>query len=327
MEAVRTLEREYDYKRTLALKNFEDQVATIYKDIPRIKEIEDEIKKLGIKASKASLFPGNIELQNDKQKYLKKIDELKLEKEHLLNLKELSTEPKYECKICKDTGYVTNNFTTTMCSCMKQKLINFYYNKFNALRLNDECFEKFNYELYSNTSNIEKYKTKISPRENITKIRKISENFIENFNDESTKNLLFVGTAGSGKTFLSGCIANEIIKKGHTVIYQTAPLLLDSIFEFKYGSKSLKSKELYESLYNVDLLIIDDLGTESPSPAKFAELFAIINSRLLSPKTKTIISSNLDLENISKVYDDRLLSRFVGQYTICKFFGDDIRLK
>ena len=102
---------------------------------------------------------------------------------------------------------------------------------------------------------------------------------------------------------------------------------MDSIFEFKYGNKSKISKELYENLFDVDLLIIDDLGTESQSSAKFAELFSIINSRMLNPKTKTIISTNLNLNQLSKLYDDRIISRLIGQYNICKFYGDDIRLK
>ena len=60
---------------------------------------------------------------------------------------------------------------------------------------------------------------------------------------------------------------------------------------------------------------------------KFSELFTIINSRLLNPQTKTIISTNLSLENLAKNYDDRILSRLIGNFNICKFFGEDLRLK
>ena len=326
MEAIKTLEREYDYRRTSAIKEHETQINSLCKKIPRLEEINKEIQKLGIEASKASLFPNDKSKSKSKKLLLKQIEDLKKEKESIISSKNISLEPQYECSLCKDTGYITTNFQTTMCSCMKQKLIDHYYNKFNSLRLNDETFENFDFELYSDQPSIEKYGAKLSPRDNIKKIRTIAEKFIKNFNDDNTKNLLFVGTAGTGKTFISGCIANELLKEGHTIIYQTAPLLLDSVFEFKYGSKSQKSKDLYENLYNVDLLIIDDLGTENPSGPKFAELFTIINSRLLNPKTKTIISSNLDLNKISKVYDDRLLSRFIGNYDICKFYGDDIRI-
>lgn len=319
---ISTIEREYDQKRMNALKENEEHLRSVYVDIPELTSIDSKIKKLGIEASKKALSSGI----NDSN-ILKQIEKLKSEKEKLLLKKGISLEPKYECEKCKDTGYITENGSSQMCSCMKQRIIDLYYNKYNSLKLKFETFDNFDDSLYSDKPNKEKYGVSISPRENITKIRKIAEDFINNFESEKTNNLLFTGTAGTGKTFISGAIANELLNSGHTVIYQTAPLLMDSIFEFKYGGKSKTSKELYESLFDVDLLIIDDLGTESKSDAKFAELFSIINSRMLNPNTKTIISTNLNLNQLSKSYDDRIISRLIGQYDICKFFGDDIRLK
>ena len=122
-----------------------------------------------------------------------------------------------------------------------------------------------------------------------------------------------------------GCIANEFLKNNKTVIYQTAPILLDSIFEYKYDPKNQKNKDIYNNLFNADLLIIDDLGTENLTPAKFAELFTLINTRLLNSNTQTIISSNLDIDKLKQAYDDRFFSRLIGKYKVCKFFGEDIR--
>ena len=136
----------------------------------------------------------------------------------------------------------------------------------------------------------------------VLNIKNLAIEFIENFHSIDQKNLLFIGTPGVGKTFLSGCIANEIIKKGYSVLYQTSPLLLDSIFDYKYNQKNSSSKELYDSLFNVDLLIIDDLGTENLSAAKYAELSNIINTRLLNSNIKNIISNNLDLAKLAKNY-------------------------
>ena len=96
------------------------------------------------------------------------------------------------------------------------------------------------------------------------------------------------------------------------------------------GKSSNNSLNIYEHLLNVDLLIIDDLGTENINNMKFAELFTIINSRMLPQKdrvTKTIISTNLDLSNLSELYGERIISRFAGNYNICPFFGEDIRIK
>ena len=102
--------------------------------------------------------------------------------------------------------------------------------------------------------------------------------------------------------------------------------MLDSIIDYRFG-KNTSSENLYHSLLNVDLLIIDDLGTESMNSMKFTELFNIINSRLLcnNKKTRTIISTNLSLQDMFSTYDERIVSRIVGNYNICYFFGDDIR--
>lgn len=128
------------------------------------------------------------------------------------------------------------------------------------------------------------------------------------------------------KIFLSSCIANELLKKGKTVLYQTAPVMLDTIMDYRFGKANI-SKDIYNNLLNVDLLIIDDLGTESINNMKFSELFNIINTRLLNSNkvTKTIISTNLSLDNLFSVYDERIVSRLVGNYSICYFFGNDIR--
>ncbi len=318
-----TLEKEYEQKQASSLYEKEQNIQKSYELDPKIKDIDDKIRELGIKSFRLSLEKDN---KTEVDKILKELDSLKKKKEQLIKSLNICVEPKYECNICHDEGYITKNNVTTMCSCMKQKLIDMRYNQFNTFNLSNEKFENFNYDLFSDRPAPEKYGTKTSPRDNMKKIVSLSKKFIKNYDKDETNNLLFTGSTGVGKTFLSGCIANEFLKEGRTVIYQTAPLLLDIIFENKYGSKSLRARELYESLYSVDLLIIDDLGTENYSNAKYTELFSLINARLLNPKTKTIISSNLDLEKLNKAYDDRLFSRFVGKYDICKFYGDDIRL-
>ena len=132
-----------------------------------------------------------------------------------------------------------------------------------------------------------------------------------------------------GKSFLSSCIANEVLKQGKTVLYQTAPIMLDTIMDYRFG-KNNSSENIYNSLLNVDLLIIDDLGTESMNSMKLSELFNIINSRLLNSNNKvikTIISTNLNLQDMFSTYDERIVSRIVGNYNICYFYGDDIRFK
>lgn len=158
-------------------------------------------------------------------------------------------------------------------------------------------------------------------------IKEIALSFIENFESPDEKNLLFTGSTGLGKTFLSNCIAKEILSKGKTVLYQTAPIMLDNILDYKFGNSNLT--EVYNNIINVDLLIIDDLGVEALNSFKLSELFNIINARLLFQNnniTKTIISTNLNMNNLLDTYSERIFSRLVYYYNVCRFFGNDIRL-
>lgn len=235
--------------------------------------------------------------------------------------------PSYECDICKDTGRIVTAKGEKYCKCFIQKVVDKMYKQYNMLKINEENFNTFDIGYYSDKVNKEKYKSDISPRDNIIKIRKIAEKFCDHIDDKQQKNLLFVGNTGTGKTFISNCIAYEAINKGYTVIYQTAPMLMDMAMESKYNfDKNSDNKERYESIFNVDLLIIDDLGTETLNNNRFTELFNIINTRLLKNK-KTIISTNLMLNELSQEYDERVMSRLIGNYIICKFIGDDIRFK
>lgn len=134
-----------------------------------------------------------------------------------------------------------------------------------------------------------------------------------------------------GKTFMSNCIAQELLKSGKTVLYQTAPVLLESVIDYKMSkTKNLDATNIYQSVLNVDLLIIDDLGTESLNSMKLSELFTILNTRILNlnhKTTKTIISTNLSIKDIFNHYEERIGSRIAGYYDIYYFFGDDLRFK
>ena len=324
-ETYKKIEREYEVKRNLANRTYNELKEKIYSENPRLQEIDTEISKYGIQAAKASIVsPTNaLNIRTDLEE---KINNLRKEKEALLTSLKIDLKPKFSCSKCQDTGYINENGDSKMCSCFKQELINESYSKSNLYRLREESFSKIDLNLFSDIPSIEKYRTEVSPRDNMKKILDISKRFIDNFDSAEQKNLLFTGTPGVGKTFISSCIANEIITKDYTVLYQTAPVLLNSIFEYKFN-KEEKSKELYSSLFTVDLLIIDDLGTENLTAAKFEELFTIINSRLITQNTKTIISTNLSLEDMAKIYDHRILSRLMGHFNIIRFYGDDLRLK
>lgn len=320
---------EYDRKKVSEEKQAEHRKQELYEKEPRLQEIENNLSKLAISTTKSLI-------NNNDSDILKKlqvqIDNLKIKKQKILKDLAISEDyllPQYECKICKDTGYVTNSdFTSSMCTCLKQKIFDIEYNKSNITNLKSQTFENFSDLLYSDEIDENKYHVKISPRDNIKKIKELCHSFINNFDNPNEKNLLFSGNTGLGKTFLSSCIANDLLHKQKNVLYQTAPIMLDTIIDYRFG-KSNVDKTIYDNILTVDLLIIDDLGTECMNGMKFTELFNIINSRLLNQNhiTKTIISTNLSLKNLYDNYDERIVSRIVGNYNICYFFGDDIRFK
>ena len=326
---LNSLLREYEQKKIRAELDLEKRKKSLYISIPELEKIEDEINSFSINHAKNIL--NNISSDN----FNTKLEELKLEKKCILeknNIPENYLKPNYECKICKDTGYyLDNNYRTLMCNCLRQRILNISYNKSNLSNLKKENFLTFNENKFSNEVDIAKYKVNISPRKNILNIKKNCLNFVENFDDPNTKNLLFIGNTGLGKTFMSNSIANELLQKGKSVLYQTAPVLLETIIDNKMNKYKNPSQDLfYKSVLEADLLIIDDLGTECLNSMKLSELFTILNTRLLnlnSKTTKTIISTNLSIENIFKTYEERIGSRIAGYYDIYYFFGEDLRFK
>ncbi len=325
---LKILLNEYEQKRYKKIHDFENFKSELYKEIPRLKEIDKELSHMAIKNTKLLINNPDQSIITQMENI---INNLIKEKKNLLNSVNISIEsfgPKYDCNICHDTGYYSENNRTIMCNCLKQKLLDIEYNQANMSNLKKETFDNFNLAYYSDKPDKEKYNSDISPRDNILMIKNVAINFINNFDNPNEKNLLFSGNTGLGKTFLSSCIANEILKKGKTVLYQTAPMMLDNIIDFRFGKKTEVSN-LYDTIINTDLLVIDDLGTEYMNNIKFTELFNIINTRILTSdkNTKTIISTNLNINNLLSTYDERIMSRLIGSYNICRFFGEDIRFK
>ncbi|MCI8309634.1 MAG: ATP-binding protein [Clostridia bacterium] len=323
---------EYEFKRNKSIEEVNKKKQELLKVNPRLAEIENEISKISIESIKTIIIEDKIKKEKILTDLKKKFNALIKEKNKFLKELSKSTdffEPNFECKVCKDTGFIEKNDKSIMCNCLKQKVYDIAYNKSNMGNLEYENFATFNIRLFSDKVDKERFKSQISPRENINLLKEKAINFIENFDNPTEKNLIFTGGTGLGKTFLTNCIANELLKEGKTVLYQTAPVMFDEILDEKF-SKEKNGVNLQENILNVDLLIIDDLGTEKISETKVEELFTIINTRLLNQNhkiTKTIISTNLTANELFNVYTTRIGSRLAGAYRFLRFFGDDIRLK
>lgn len=321
---------EYEASRLSAIREADIRKVELYKKCPEFERIDSELAKFSIQVAKSILVNNEPSLLENLKNT---VSDLKLKKHNLLlslNLDDDYLLPKFMCSICNDTGFVSsNNSSRVMCNCLKQRLFDISYNKSNVGDIKNDNFANFNLDFYSDIVDEKLYKTGISPKKNIEAIFNVALSFVKNFENPNEKNLLFRGNTGLGKTFLSNCIANEVLSMGKTVLYQTAPVMLDMILDFRFG-KSTDNKNICDSLLNVDLLIIDDLGTEHMNNIKFAELFNIINSRILNQNikiTKTIVSTNLTMNELFSTYDERIVSRFIGNYNILRFFGEDIRFK
>lgn len=327
-EILTSLLSDYEQKKRRAELNYEHKKQELFKKIPRLQEIEDELNSSAINETK-NILTGNVSSLNNLHI---KIDNLKREKESILkenNIPQDYLKPIYECNICNDTGYIKSASTaTTMCSCLKQKLLDIAYNNSNISNLDKENFQNFRETLFSD---VVSDKFNLSPRQNIINIKQKCIEFVDNIDNPDYHNLLFTGNTGLGKTYMSNCIANEVIKKGKSVLYQTAPVLLENIIDNKFNKYKTANKDnFYKQVLEANLLIIDDLGTECLNSMKLSELFTILNTRLLNLNnriTKTIISTNLSINNIFKNYEERIGSRIAGYYDIYYFFGDDLRFK
>lgn len=215
-------------------------------------------------------------------------------------------EPIYHCPDCRDTGYIEDR----KCHCLLQAEIDLLYHQSHLKDILDrENFQTFSYSWYEG-------KDQEIMRRNVAQIHL----FIENF-DTEFENLLLLGAVGTGKTFLSNCIARELLDSCHSVVYLTAFELFDQLSAAAFGEK-----ETYSQLFNCDLLIIDDLGTELSNSLTVSQFFLCINERILRRKS-TLISSNLDMDTLGSIYSERTLSRIISCYTIRELPGNDIRIK
>ncbi len=315
--------REYEKIRDENKRIAEARKYKIYNELPRIKEIDEEINMLGFKISKAVL---NAETDLQKNKYIEEIHNknamLAYEKKSILMNAGYDADyldPIYRCSKCKDTGRIENK----KCSCISRLYINAVYEMSNVkdiAQMNN--FDSFDLNYYPKSIDKEEG---ISPYENMKRNLAICRDFCKNFENDF-KNLIFYGNSGLGKTFLCSAIAKELLDKGKNVIYISAFTLFKIIEDEKFDrTDDIDSSEFFKNLLESELLIIDDLGTEFSTIISTSALFNIINTRFIN-SDPTIISTNLSPVEMTNQYSERIVSRIYGEYTVLKFFGDDIRI-
>jgi DNA replication protein len=313
--------RAYQKKQLNSKHELDKRYAEVYKAIPELEILEQQIADIAVKKARNRLFDG------DKNAIYELKEEFKIigmQKEELLkkggyNLYYL--EPQHECSDCKDTGYAEGK----KCHCFRQAEIELLYTQSNIkTALLRENFDTLKYDYYDNKKLLESNnKTQL---ENMKVVIEKCKDFAENF-DSEFKNILFTGTTGSGKTFLSNCIAQKLIINYKSVIYLSSMELFDLLSKNRFGKdEASEYTDMYEHIFECDLLIIDDLGTELTNSFTISELFFCINERLIR-RNSTIISTNLSLGSLRDIYSERVVSRIISEYDIMTLCGEDIRIQ
>jgi len=282
---------------------------------PTLQAIDRRLNQAGVQLVHDQIF----HFKEAQAHYEKEVKELKQQRSAFIREKDLNPqvfELQYLCQKCKDTGYVEG----TMCSCLKDRIAQSTFEAFDfSPNAQKQTFERFDMQLFS---------TDLSPRfpisaqQNMMHIKTHMEAWCNHFKG-SQESWLFYGLPGLGKTFLSNCIANALIAKGHTVVYVSTAHLINRMRD-QIANQQGGLKEVLTVLLACDLLIIDDLGAEHITSFSNKQLFEIINGRLLKNKPM-IISSNLSLKQIKIQYDERLSSRIAGHFTGIPFVGNDLR--
>lgn len=291
----------------------------IYQNIPRIRAIDEEIAHISLDAARYMLFhPG----EDKKEELHSNVYRLSMDKIDLLVRHGYPADyldPIYTCSLCQDTGYIGSK----KCSCFARYAGDILFEQSNLnTALAHDCFAAFREDYYRD----QPYKDySLTPRENIGQVLAVCQQFIEDFDRAPGKNLLIYGNAGVGKTFLSHCIAGELLARTKSVVYLTSYQFFKKLEDNTFRRKN-DDPDILPGLLECDLLIIDDLGTELNNTFVNSQLFLCINERILSKKS-TIINTNLSLEQISRTYSERIFSRIVESYTLLHIYGDDIRIK
>ena len=332
---IKEILKEYQFKRDIKRDELDERIKRIYKKYPDIELITKEIQKNGLEMTKlaVSIFSMN---DDEKKDINRKIDSLEEKETFLINRKkelfrkygidEKELEMQYDCTRCNDTGFLESG---KKCNCLKQRLINEAYKNSNMLNLlKRENFDTFNLDIFPDEEI-----NGVNIRKSMSRIMKEAYNYSINFpnvsklsSQDGKDNMIFIGNAGLGKTFICSCIAKEILDRGYTVIYQTSFNLLEVIEKYKFRQEdySYEVFDNYEKIFSCDLLIIDDLGTEMQNSFTVSEIFNVINSRIINNK-KTIISTNMNFKELRRTYTDRIVSRILGSYKYYTFIGKDLR--
>lgn len=306
---------EYDKKYRLAQDAADARRDELAMRVPGLWELDREIAKAGAEIMGAALTATSPK-ERDEMIACAKEKNQRLQKERAALLVQFGypadyTDVQYECSLCGDTGFVG----TKMCACMKRDLILAGYESSGIGNLlTEQSFEKFSLDFFRQNPQVY-----AMMQHNLTTLR----TFAEQFQMRRGENFLLIGGTGRGKTHLSSAVAKTVIDGGHDAYYISAVNLFRGFERVQFGRGSGAEDDM-SRVFQADLLIIDDLGTELTNQFTVSVLYDIVDTRINSRKS-TLISTNLNHAELRKRYWDRVTSRLFGEYKPLLFEGIDVR--
>lgn len=305
-------------KRERELEARRDEVAL---RVPRVAQIDARLRRTLLDVARATFRGGDPteEINALRDENLA----LQAERERLLAAAGYPAdvlEDKPACAKCGDKGWIGGK----MCDCLKVLCAQEQIKELSKLLdLGEQSFQNFRLDYYSTEIDPA---MGISPRENMTRVLEICRNYAQKFGKFYFDNLFLFGKPGLGKTFLSACIARVVSENGFSVVYDTAGNVFSAFEERKFARDDEQAREETNRYLNCDLLILDDLGSELTTSMTQAALYTLLNTRLVAGR-RTVISSNLSVEDVHRRYTPQIASRLAGEFRTLPFVGEDIRQK
>ena len=315
-----TIMRDYQRQQALNRQEQNERVEEIYGRFPEFSEIDAQIASVSTSCARALLQDGSCSVE-DLRGSIARLSKRKTEILRAAGYPADYLELRYRCRDCQDTGYIG----TEKCHCFRQAIIDLLYMQSNLREiLKTENFSTFSMDYYSRR--ITDPVTGLTAAQTARRAVDECKRFVRDF-DHKFENIFLYGDTGLGKTFLSHCIAQELLNSTHSVIYFSAFRLFELFADSAFGRKDdAKQNELEQHIFECDFLIIDDLGTELVNSFVSSQLFLVLNERILRRKS-TLISTNLALSTFADTYSERVFSRISSNYIMLKLIGDDIRLQ
>ena len=292
-------------------------LAIAYARVPRIREIDMQLRRTMAQAAQAAFLQGS-----DGREMMDQVRQknLELQQERAIlameNFEEGYLDDSPICDKCGGSGYIGSN----MCECLRELCRQEQKKEVSVLSGSRETFNQFRLDYYPDRVD-PKYGA--SPRTIMERNLRICRTYALTFTPDAG-NLLFVGGTGLGKTFLSACIARAVADRGCSVVYESAGHLFGKLEQAKFNPSEETRREAAR-FTECDLLILDDLGTEMPGQFVTAAFYSLLNDRILAGKAM-VISTNLNMDELSRRYSPQIASRLHGSFQGLTFVGEDIRV-